>query len=569
MNTLYETRNRSGQHGNSLFLDSGNLPGRSDVAAYNEKAPPGFSSGLFSGDERLKSTVPGHFEVGGGSRLGALERQTIGENLIRSHSAAPSFDGTLSLGPPPGLGSRETPLTSNRSRDSYLESNVDHTRLQLGQRRPASTGVIGDNQSSSSAVLNSLGLGTSSGAVRPAAKTLMDLIQEDFPPESPLYADSFAANNPREPAYLERPRTTSPSAQQRENYLYGDHNGAAGRDGTNGLTEALDRFQINQPDAYNVAVSDCQIFSDTHKVYQLTTLFLQFPQNRTRPSPQYIAVDRGSRPQGDNRVQGSIYAPVAQQSRPQPLHPQQSPLQQQSGFSTQPHIQAQLQPQMQSHVQSQVHPQVQPHVQTQVLPSGHTVYVNAPSPYGYATVQYHPHSQQQHHIVHQTVPSVIQGPNGEQYISVVPIQGAGGQVQSVGPGGTYASWQADGQPGAPQTLTILNAPGPGGVPVTVARVGNATGNVESPPRPQANASHGGRNKEKGKGRRGGGNPGRRGGGDTKHQTNSVCSPLLEEFKAKKNRDWTVHDIKGEYDIGLLWSGKILVSWLIVFCRAHC
>ena len=52
-------------------------------------------------------------------------------------------------------------------------------------RRKASTGVIGDNQIlSSSAVLNSLGLGTdiSSKTVRysPSTTTLMDLIQEDY-----------------------------------------------------------------------------------------------------------------------------------------------------------------------------------------------------------------------------------------------------------------------------------------------------------------------------------------------------------------------------------------------------
>lgn len=132
-------------------------------------------------------------------------------------------------------------------------------------------------------------------------------------------------------------------------------------------------------------------------------------------------------------------------------------------------------------------------------------------------------------------------PHAEQYISVVPIQGGGA------PGATYAYWQPEGgQPGAPQTLTILNPHGPGGVPVAVTRVRN-TGGVESP-RQQQNTTHGGRGKEKGgKGRRGGGARGGRGGGDAKQQTNSLCSPLLEEFKAKKIRDWRIYDIKGTFD----------------------
>jgi hypothetical protein len=159
--------------------------------------------------------------------LGSLDRQHVGENLVRSQSAAPSFDGGLSMGPPPGLAQRETPLVSNRSSngpasllapDSYLESSLDRSYiLQLGQRRPASTGVIDGSQTSSSSVLSSLGFGTGIGAVRPAAKTLMDLIQEDFPPESPGFGtgDFYGSSFQRESAYaLDRPRTTSPLSSQ-------------------------------------------------------------------------------------------------------------------------------------------------------------------------------------------------------------------------------------------------------------------------------------------------------------------------------------------------------------------
>jgi hypothetical protein len=255
LNTLYESRSRGGDGTNSLFLDASNQRGRASVPASYDKPPPGFSADLFSGGDGLSSSIPSrHFTIGSSSHLGSLDRQAIGENLVRSHSAAPSLDGRLSMGPPPGLSNRETPLVSNRSGgDAYLESALDKSHiLRLGQRRPASTGVIGEHQSSSSAGLNSLGLGSRSGAVRPAAKTLMDLIQEDCPPESPVYG----LNYPREDIYLERPRTTSPLSQQtRDYYQYHGHDEPLGRDGTGGLTEALNRFQIGPGDAYNAPVS--------------------------------------------------------------------------------------------------------------------------------------------------------------------------------------------------------------------------------------------------------------------------------------------------------------------------
>jgi hypothetical protein len=214
----------------------------------------------------------------------------------------------------------------------------------------------------------------------------------------------------------------------------------------------------------------------------------------------------------------------------------------------------------------------QQHVQAQVLPSGHTVYVNATTPQqygGYATIHYHPQTQQ-HHIVHQPLPAgVIPRPSNEQqYISVVPIQGAGGHIQSVGPiqgagghiqsvgpGGTYTYWQPpDGQAGGPQTVAIL-PPGANGVPVAVSHVGKMGGPLGSPKNRQHNHQrtppHGGRGKEKnGKGKRTNGQHQGRGSNGSDRSasaSNGVTSgtSLLEEFKNKKNnRDWSIHDIKG-------------------------
>jgi hypothetical protein len=137
--------------------------------------------------------------------------------------------------------------------------------LQLGQRRPASTGVIGGIQSSSSAVLHSLGLG-GNGAVRPAAKTLMDLIQEDFPPESPLDAgDLYGTDFQRDQAFaMERPRTTSPLSSQYNSMRGGDQyivygRGSGGRfddqhgmefgGGDNDILDSLDQLHLGIGDS--------------------------------------------------------------------------------------------------------------------------------------------------------------------------------------------------------------------------------------------------------------------------------------------------------------------------------
>lgn len=235
-------------------------------------------------------------------------------------------------------------------------------------------------------------------------------------------------------------------------------------------------------------------------------------------------------------MQGSIYAPAAMQ------HP--------SG-----QLQSPPPPEVQQQIYYGNRPQ-QVEMGTPVLTqSGQTVYLNAPSPqYGYATVQYHPHQQPQ--IIRQQVAG--RGPH-EQYVSVVPIQGGAPQLASIAgaPGGqTYAYWQPDagGAPLAVPQVTIMNATGPGGAPIAVARIGNPQMEIS-----HANGGYAGRGKEKGgKGRRGGSGSGGGGGGggsstptrrsgvEAKHAPHSVSSPLLEEFRATKNRDWTVRDIEGMF-----------------------
>ena len=115
-----------------------------------------------------------------------------GAELIRSQSAAPSFHGRSPLFPPPGLADikESQPAPTPSTVDSYstsshsnsgshnFESAVDRGAdiMQLGQRRPASTGVIGNT-----------GLYAQSGGIGGALRQtngLMDLIQEDDVPSN-------------------------------------------------------------------------------------------------------------------------------------------------------------------------------------------------------------------------------------------------------------------------------------------------------------------------------------------------------------------------------------------------
>lgn len=293
---------------------------------------------------------------------------------------------------------------------------------------------------------------------------------------------------------------------------------------------------------------DCVVSLCVRNIDSLRSHFGFCLQDQARPTPQYVNADAESVQQ---RGMG-VYAPVAahpQPNRPQPFNPQQSPQQQQ-------------QPRQHGFEQPNGYyggPQAMPtqqHVQAQVLPSGHTVYVNAPSPQhygGYATIQYHPQSQQ-HHIVHQTLPPGVmpRASNEQQYISVVPIQGAGGHIQGVGPGGTYTYWQPpDGQPGGPQTMAIIPN-GAGGVPVAVSHIGKPMSGPMGTPKSRQHHQqrippNGGRGKEKnGKGRHSNGkNQGRKSEGKTTTANGHSPGTLLDDFKNKKNnREWSVYDIKG-------------------------
>jgi hypothetical protein len=85
--------------------------------------------------------------------------------------------------------------------------------MEIGQRRAASTGILGEYDSDAYSVLSSLGREFDhggSGAVRPAPKTLMDLIQEDIPNDHSVSRPHTAAPYPEREAvmYSERENTS-------------------------------------------------------------------------------------------------------------------------------------------------------------------------------------------------------------------------------------------------------------------------------------------------------------------------------------------------------------------------
>jgi len=496
--------------------------------------------------------------------------QTIGETLVRPHSATPSFDNKTRVGLPPGFTNRqETPPHSNQS-GSIIGSNIrleepylDRSQIsQLGQRRPASTGVIGDNQgSSSTTVLNSLGLsiGLNNKNVRPATKSLMDLIQEDCPRESQI--DSGSLCNGSKPVFerlpashpLERPRTTSPLSSH---HMYRDFDAYIGRD-LRDAQKSMDPFRI--VDGSNLSHPMCGLnVGFAEEVSYRTNNKIQTQQARPIPqyasvAPQYItpSIDRS---RGQNCLQGSLYSPVAYHPKPTRSHHQSSgqsvPFDSQGGpYESRPRQQ-----------------QLQAHVQTQVLSPSHAIYVNTPSPpppqYAYTTIQYHHHPQQRH-IVHPTVASEIRPQCNQPYISVAPMQQGGRSptdTQSISLGGSYTYWQPpnEHQCGS-HTVTIVR---PAVLPIKFAQHKDSNlklGATQSHQHKQkqrtvSSTFHGGRSKDKnGKGRRNSGrnngNVGGSNGVETKSlQTvlhNSSNNSLLEDYKSKKNnRDWTIFDMKG-------------------------
>jgi pumilio RNA-binding family len=318
------------------------------------------------------------------------------EGLFRSQSAAPSLHTGSRIGPPPGL-----TLASSQS-DSHANRFVG--------RRAASTGVLNDQQT----------------ALRPSAKTLMDLIQEDDDP----------VDSPQRTKQYEDRRPTSPSLVRQPN---GQPNGHAGydqlqypqyREEMRAPAHARESIPVRTEDPYERSrqlggVQGMQPQASVGPRYDLGMVQDMQPQAPTMPRYDHGQVQRGSQdgsppsayPQMQAQApyahtyaaqppqQNHLYGGQHGQQISQPLmhsgqppqhshlhtgqHPQTSHLQ--PGQNPQASHQQQQQQQQQQplletrqHVyyggqQQRVEMQQPTRLQAQVLPSGQTVYVNVPN----------------------------------------------------------------------------------------------------------------------------------------------------------------------------------------------
>ncbi len=257
---LFDNRSGVDEHTDSLFSSSRyarhqqqHQPGleRSRTTPYSSDTFSDFRPSGLSSFGRTAGESHDSLRGDPRSELDSFRRDHAHE-LERSHSAAPSFyhppppsSRRAVLGPPPGLGviDRGSNAGGGGNSSYRFDSAVDRSDA-IDIRRPASTGVIGHYAKSSSMVLASLGL--DEGAVRPTARTLMDLIQEDIP-ETPLQPDTFDTYV-SERIHLDRPRTVSPQ-RSRESLLYAQREFYEEEDRIGGLAQSMDRLHVRQPEA--------------------------------------------------------------------------------------------------------------------------------------------------------------------------------------------------------------------------------------------------------------------------------------------------------------------------------
>ena len=433
------------------------------------------------------------FERGGARSNSGFQDERLQEGLVRSRSAQPALhEGHSTVRPPPGLAATRASTQSERM---LFPSSSAASRIQ----RPASTGVLGST--------------SQSAAVRPSAKTLMDLIQEDYreDQQEPAYNDNMRQlidRRSESPAVARSPDYGSLAPQFAESPRPNTH-------------------QYRQQHKNNVEGESYQrSLVEAKLLQQQQQLLLQQQQQRQQHLQRF-----GGRRQSPEELLPSY---VQQGHGPQ-LVPQQ---QQQVGphqvyFNGQQQHRVEVQPEslaMNSQAVSSGQT-VYLNGPTSSPGSGQTVYVNAPSQqpgYGYTTLQYHtPTGQQTQIIHHQSLQPGIQA-HSDQFVSVVPVQG----------GQQIAYWQADQQQTMRPAVTIVNPQGsPVGGSVPLNRVAH---------QPHSNERHSahvyGRQRGPEKGGRGKRNAHSR-RGDSK-SSNHASSPLLEEFRSSKVRDWTMHQIKG-------------------------
>lgn len=415
------------------------------------------------------------------------------DGLIRSQSAAPSLHGgRASLGPPPGMQAMSSAADSFASR---------------GLQRPASTG------------------GAARSALRPSAKTLMDLIQEDFPNESysqdqddvPERAMSGrASQSPTQlvqsypNSYAPTPVTSNqyPPAQQSASVLY-EHPQSQRQQ------QQLHQNQVLVEDPYQSQTMQ-QVPRYSSGDFALETPLQQSmaPVYQTEPRQHQIYVqsqmNHSQQPQ-----QGMVFVHGGGGG----TRPQQPPSQSYSVHMSE------SRPQQQDQVQQVI-----------TTASGQMVYISAPvspeqSNFAYSTAMAYPAGHGQPQQQAQIIQNIVG--NNDQYVSVVPLHNGG-------------YWQADHAKMSNNmpTVTIVH-----GQPMTLQRLGSvgaAREHSAGSPAPTGQNHYQSRHSSR-ESKHVGNRPGGRGGRHSRRSDakgHSSGSPLLNEFRATKNRDWSMHQIAG-------------------------
>jgi len=583
-----------------LTRDGGGGSGRSTAptasassssASFNNIASGGGGVGGYTGSIQRPASA-GFTDDEADPQLLAGMSNLMSQGLVRSQSAAPAvLQRTSPLAAPPGL--------SNSASSSYSSGQTDSTfpgPIQLGRRRAASTGLIGVGMQQHP-------------AFRPSAKTLMDLIQEDYPENDSLGAGGGQPLTCRigDGAHSASSNSQSqwngvPYGQQQQERLYSDASGQPlqqGRQHPDRGGMQQQQQQQHQPELqFQLESRGARggFSSEEHNqcIYSMRPSSSNADQVRNQQTTP---------PDGPHHQQQYVASPFQVQTPSPPLQQQQQ--QQQSQFIFQQHAVVDGGGQQlfygadAGQAQQQHLAQV---IQQQYPGQPHTIVVNAApgsqSQFGYATIQYHhgppppeqllrqgqQQQQQSSHLVHQSIPGSgivgdrhnhLQHQQQQQYVSIVPI---GAQGSAANPQAVYWQQSSDGMShqGVPnvanmgQSVAIMSshtgahmavAGVPGGGQATVLdgasalrhhrQGGSAAAAVAVAAATSAGNSGGGDS-------RGGGRPSRdsRSGGarrrgardprrDGKHGTpHGAGSPLLDEFRAMKNRDWTMHQIVG-------------------------
>lgn len=418
----------------------------------------------------------------------------LGSTLTRSRSAQPSSMHDQSMfRPPPGLTSSDQLSIGN---DTFSSAST----IGRGLQRPASTGVLSGRQES---------------ILRPASKTLMDLIQEDYPEDN-----QRASNRYDEETQVYDRRSNSPAITSL----------SPSRQHDGGLVSNYEQTNTEHRNERHNAISDAYHARSHYNA-----------SNVGSPSPQPHFVNNNAQQRASSDYQPGSNSSVQSMST---YH--QFP-------SIQQHIIGQRQPGLEQHFPDQKELNIQQLISQhqlggqnqflfndplqqqrtdsnvihhQSIQTGQTVYVSAPGTqpgYGYTTIQYQPAGGPQAHLVHQSIPNGFNS-RGDQFVSIVPIQGNGHQL---------AYWQSDQGQSLGSTVTFVNAHSSVGAPMVTSRL---DGNNQH----YGGGRHG-RNDKGGRGRRG---QQVRRGDSSKTCSHSYSSPLLEEFRSSKSRDWTLRRIEG-------------------------